>query len=134
MDSVESRFMHNVKKSLKNVKHKVNLHVHKGLSQNILPKLLAGGGAGYFDFIYIDGSHVAPDVLFDAVLSFQLLAKSGVIAFDDYLWITTAHPKDKDYLNHPKIAIDAFVNIFSRKTNVLTWLPLYQLYVQKITD
>jgi predicted O-methyltransferase YrrM len=49
-------------------------------------KLIAEGRQGYFDFIYVDGSHQAPDVLCDALLSFRLLKNNGVIAFDDYLW------------------------------------------------
>ena len=86
MNDIEARFTHNIKKSCEAVKHNVNVHVHKGLTQEQLPKLLAAGGKNFFDFIYIDGSHEAPDVLFDAVLSFQLLRKGGIIAFDDYLW------------------------------------------------
>lgn len=61
-----------------------------------------------FDFIYIDGSHSAPDVLTDACLAFGLLKKGGIMLFDDYLWIDMPH-----ILHRPKVSIDAFVNIFS---------------------
>ena len=39
-----------------------------------------------FDFIYIDASHVAIDVLHDAVMSWQMLDQGGLIVFDDYSW------------------------------------------------
>ena len=37
-----------------------------------------------FDFIYIDGSHVACDVMSDAVLAWKLLKENGIMIFDDY--------------------------------------------------
>jgi hypothetical protein len=46
----------------------------------------AAGGGGLFDFIYIDGSHLRGDVLTDAVLSWQLLGRGGVMVLDDYEW------------------------------------------------
>ena len=39
-----------------------------------------------FDFIYVDGSHHANDVLIDALLAFRCLKKGGIIVFDDYFW------------------------------------------------
>lgn len=39
-----------------------------------------------FDLIYIDGSHDAEDVIFDAFLSFGALKPGGFLIFDDYLW------------------------------------------------
>jgi hypothetical protein len=38
-----------------------------------------------FDLIYIDGSHAAADVLFDAMESYNILNKGGVLFFDDFL-------------------------------------------------
>ena len=67
-----------------------------------------------FDFIYIDGSHTAPDVLTDACIAFGMLKKGGIMLFDDYLW------KDVNgVLHRPKIAVDAFVNIFSDQCEVM---------------
>jgi len=40
----------------------------------------------HFDYISIDGSHEAADVLSDAVLSWPLLKTGGLICFDDYEW------------------------------------------------
>lgn len=83
-----------------------------------------------FDFISIDASHQAPDVLGDAVLAFQLLKRGGVMAFDDYIW-SPMRPGTENPLLLPKIAIDAFTTIFSQKLRILPNLPLYQLYIQK---
>lgn len=63
-----------------------------------------------FDFIYIDGSHTAPDVLTDACMAFGMLNKGGVMLFDDYFWIDEPH-----ILHRPKIAVDTFVNLFSEQ-------------------
>lgn len=132
MSAVEARFLHNARLSIGRAAHRVTLHVHKGSSDLELAKLLADGKRGFFDFIYVDGSHQAPDVLCDAVLSFRLLRKGGYIAFDDYLW-QEPQSKDNDPLRCPKVAIDAFTNIYSRQVRVIQ-ARLYQLYLQKIGD
>jgi len=67
-----------------------------------------------FEFIYIDGSHQAPDVLTDAVMAWQLLAMGGIMIFDDYLWGDPRLP-----LQRPKFSIDAFMNIFGGEINVM---------------
>jgi predicted O-methyltransferase YrrM len=92
---------------------------------------MASGKHGYFDLIYIDGSHQAPDVLTDAVMSFQLLKVGGVMIFDDYLW-TMDKPGFQDVLKMPKPAIDAFLNIFQRKMSIFFGAPIGQLYARKI--
>lgn len=94
------RFCHNTKST----GHVNKVKVCQGTSEQILPKLLASGIL--FDFCYIDGSHCAADVLFDAVLAWKMLRPGGLIIFDDYLWPVY---QDKPLLN-PKLAIDAFVN------------------------
>ena len=63
-----------------------------------------------FDFIYIDGSHVGKDVLTDACMAWPLLKAGGLMVFDDYLW-----GDPRDVLHRPKLAIDAFVNIFGEE-------------------
>ncbi len=137
MSDVETRFHHNTKIAMNKAKKNVQLVPHKEFSDVALSKLITKGKEGYFDFIYIDGSHQAPDVLFDALLSFKLLKKNGVIAFDDYLWQEQL-PQEKlpygtDPIRCPKIAIDAFTNIYCRKLRIIS-IPLHQLYVQKISD
>lgn len=132
MKSVEGRFHYNVQLAIDAVPNAVDLVVHKGPSDESLARLLAGGKRNHFDFIYIDGSHQAPDVLADAVLAFRLLRVGGLLAFDDYLW-SEKLPYGKDPLRCPKPAIDAFVNLYFRRLNVLS-APLTQLYVTKLSD
>ena len=64
---------------------------------------LRGEGAE-FDLVYMDGSHVALDVLRDAVLGWALLRVGGTMLFDDYTW--------KGYMEdcyNPRVAIEAFL-------------------------
>jgi hypothetical protein len=77
-----------------------------------------------FDFIYLDASHRARDVLTDACLAWQVLKPNGLLVFDDYLWGNT-----RDILHRPKMAIDAFVNTHAEE---LSPVHLgYQLIVRK---
>jgi predicted O-methyltransferase YrrM len=128
MAEVESRFQANTTLACERATHPVKLITHKGFSHLCLAHLLAETQGEYFNLVYIDGSHEAPDVLADAVLGFQLLAVGGVMIFDDYLW-----SKDgRNPLRCPKLAIDSFLNINFQKIEILA-LPLYQLYVKKIS-
>ena len=132
MHSVQNRFQHNTRLAMESVAKPVKLEIHQGYSDQCLAELLAEGKKNYFDFIYVDGSHQAPDVLCDAVLGFRLLRVGGVIAFDDYLWAENLS-YGKDPIRCPKPAIDAFTNLYCRKLQIFS-APLYQLYVQKISD
>jgi hypothetical protein len=49
----------------------------------------------------------------------------GLMVFDDYLW----SPSPRDILHRPKIAIDAFVNIFAEEVEIAH--VGYQLVVRK---
>ena len=73
---------------------------------------LAGGPQ--FDFIYVDASHTAPDVLTDACVAWPMLKDNGVMVFDDYLW-----GEQRDVLHRPKLAVDAFTNIFAEQLKPL---------------
>jgi predicted O-methyltransferase YrrM len=130
MPEVELRFNHNVGIAVKMAPHAVSLRKFKKPSTMALAEIIAAAEAP-LDFIYIDGSHQAPDVLSDAVLAFQLLRVGGVLIFDDYLWTMEAAGK-QDPLNMPKLATDSFINIFQRKLRILDRLPIYQLYVEKL--
>ena len=103
----------------------MNLFVHKGFSDIEMSRLLANGKQNYFDFIYIDGSHQAPDVLCDAILGFKLLKVNGFIAFDDYLWQEQL-PYGTDPIRCPKPGIDAFTNIYCRKIQIRN-APIYRI-------
>jgi len=80
-----------------------------------------------FDFIYIDGSHDAKDVLVDAVLAWELLKPSGVIIFDDYAW----HGFDSRLGRHrrPMLAIDAFLEVYTPYAELLH--KEYQVILRK---
>ena len=93
----------------------------KMTSQNYL---ITADEKDYYDFIYIDGSHIAKDVLTDACMAWPLLKKGGIMVFDDYLWGDMSRP------NHvPKPAIDAFVNIFIEELKIVH--TGYQFIVRK---
>ncbi|MFM8754699.1 MAG: class I SAM-dependent methyltransferase [Phenylobacterium sp.] len=133
MSDVERRFDHNVSLAKSRVNVPVNIRKLKKLSQYGLVDVMSEGQYGGFDLIYVDGSHQAPDVLTDAVMSFQLLRVGGVMIFDDYLW-SMDRPGQQDVLKMPKPAIDAFLNIFQRKMSIYTGPPLSQIYARKIAD
>jgi predicted O-methyltransferase YrrM len=132
MGAVEQRFRRNVARAIANAPHKVELTVHKGRSDVHLARLLGSDKGGYFDLVYIDGSHMAADVLCDAVLGFRLLRIGGIMVLDDYLWAEPL-PYGTDPLRCPKPAIDAFINLNIRKLKILR-SPLVQVYVRKLTD
>jgi predicted O-methyltransferase YrrM len=128
MSSVEERFRENTQFALQRTHPQSSLIVHKGRSCDMLAKLIAEKQV--FDFVYIDGSHQAPDVLCDAVMAFQILKVGGIIGFDDYLWFERAG-NGKDVLRSPKIAIDAFTNIYAGKLDFLRSRS-DQVYVRRI--
>lgn len=70
--------------------------------------------AGTYDFIYIDGSHQAPDVLTDACMAWPLLKQGGIMVFDDYLW-----GESRDILHRPRLAVDFFVNTFAESLDIV---------------
>jgi predicted O-methyltransferase YrrM len=78
-----------------------------------------------FDFIYIDGSHIAKDVLTDACMAWPLLKDKGFMVFDDYMW----RPPGFTILQRPKIAVDTFINMFEDEL-IVTHIG-YQLIVRK---
>ena len=78
-----------------------------------------------FDWIYIDGSHKAPDVLTDAVMAFQLLTVGGHMVFDDYMWYDSyrfeewGEAKPPVISSYPKPAIDSFINLFYDQLRII---------------
>jgi hypothetical protein len=71
--------------------------------------------AGRYDFLYVDGSHDAADVLADAVLGWRLLRPGAVLIFDDYEWRYFDDP-----LLCPRLAIDSFLAVFAREAALLS--------------
>ena len=74
MDKIFENFKNNVGNRVKYI---------KGHSHDILMDMITENCK--FDFIYVDGSHMARDVLFDAILADRLLVPEGIMLFDDYL-------------------------------------------------
>lgn len=127
MEAVERRFDKNILTALaKTGVSAGDIHKIKGSSLYTLAHQLRWlpTPSQRFDFIYIDGSHEAPDVLTDAVLAWPLLHYGGIMVFDDYLWGDPRLP-----LGRPKIAIDAFMNIFGGEINVMH--ISYQVVIKK---
>jgi hypothetical protein len=115
--SIEQRFDHNV--GLAGGARKVIKIVgQSGDALRTLPR-------SAYDYIYIDGSHVAADVLEDAVLSWPLLKRGGLMTFDDYQWNGDPNP-----LNRPGLAVDAFLAVF--KTRYKLVHKGYQVTVEKL--
>ncbi|MBD0390730.1 MAG: class I SAM-dependent methyltransferase, partial [Nostoc sp. C3-bin3] len=111
----------------------------KGVSQEVLRLLPINS----YNLVYIDGSHLASDVLEDAVLSWRLVKTGGIIIFDDYdlvyLRVFSCGYKDgvmngysyKSSLN-ANVGIDAFLKIFEDKIKILH--KDHQVIVEKISD
>jgi len=104
--SMEERFTYNIQEV--GGAHKVKKLI--GCSQKMLRSLPFSA----FDFIYIDGSHKAVNVLEDAILSWPLLKEGGLLTFDDYDW-----ERDPNPINRPKLAIDAFLSVFETHYNLI---------------
>lgn len=115
LTNLKNRFLENIQE------YQENVEVIVGKSQEILRRFRGP----QFDFIYIDGSHVAFDVLQDAVLVFDLLKYNGILAFDDYQWNGKG-----DQLDHPQIAIDAFLTVFADQFEILE--KNYQLFLKRV--
>jgi predicted O-methyltransferase YrrM len=123
MGTVEERFDHNIA-LLENKFSDLHISKSKGASYYRLAEEVASGGTDDYDFIYIDGSHIAKDVLTDACMAWPLLKPKGIMVFDDYVW-----GDPRDILHRPKVAIDAFTNIFAEEVEVIH--VGYQLVVRK---
>lgn len=110
-------------------KWKDKIAIIVGKSQEILPVTINRiniQNKEIFDFIYVDGSHIAEDVFQDCNNSFELLKVNGIMAIDDYLWNgVTGKPEDT-----PKPGIDKFLFIHTNNYNLL--LKEYQVWIQKV--
>lgn len=116
LDSLEARFRSNVSQC----EHVSKLRIIKARSDEALMGLRKEGAQ--FDFIYIDASHVAIDVLQDAVLSWPMLSLHGTMVFDDFTW----KGYNEDYYN-PRIAIMSFLQcaaptLQTRETESQMWV------------
>jgi predicted O-methyltransferase YrrM len=95
-----------------------------GASQTVLRSLIPNS----YHLAYIDGSHVASDVLEDALLTWRLVKIGGLIIFDDYGYVFPEGVNE----DPPRVAIDAFMSIFKKKIKVIH--QGYQIFIEKIAD
>lgn len=121
-DDIDATFDSNVKAS--GLSHRINKL--KGDSKVVLRKL-----DKKFDLVYIDGSHVAKDVLVDAVLAWDLVRPGGIIIFDDYGFRRSSDDNQSMALV-PRLAVDAFLSAFQHHIDVLH--QDYQVIVRKRTE
>ncbi|MUL35553.1 class I SAM-dependent methyltransferase [Gloeocapsopsis dulcis] len=115
--SIEERFDFNINKT--GCPEKVKKIV--GNSKEVLKTL----PLNYYDLLYIDGSHLACDVLEDAVMSWGLVKVGGTIVFDDYDFTFADNPAQ-----NTKVAIDSFITVFSHKLKIIH--QGYQVIIEKI--
>jgi predicted O-methyltransferase YrrM len=112
----EMRFDHNMKLC----SGQARLEKRPGRSEAVLPQLERSS----FDLIYVDGSHDAPFVLWDAMLSWELLKPGGILFFDDYDWGSERPPERR-----PKLAIDLFLSSHAGRYDLLR--QGYQVVIEK---
>jgi predicted O-methyltransferase YrrM len=65
-----------------------------------------------FDLIFVDGSHLAPDVLNDLCQSYRCVRQNGLIIADDYSW-------ENQRSDCPRVAIEAFLTCFKGRVRTL---------------
>lgn len=117
--STEDRFDYNIQQT--GASHR--MEKLKGNSHELLRSL----SLSQYDFIYIDGSHVAKDVLEDAVLAWPLLKTGGLLTFDDYQW-----QQDPDPRRCPQLGIDAFLQVYEGHYQIIN--KAYQITLEKSED
>jgi len=93
---------------------------YKNKSIDVLPNILSNGLK--FDIIYVNGSFLPEDIMFDALMSSKLLADGGMLIFDNYLGGGITYPIKK--------VIDSFID----KLNPQEWRIAghwHQMFLQK---
>lgn len=76
------------------------------------------------DFIYIDGDHRASAVYIDAINSFTLCKKNGIILFDDYTW------GEQYGEESTRNGVDKFLKEYNGKYETL--INAYQYMIRKL--
>jgi len=79
-----------------------------------------------FDFVYIDGSHLAEEVYCDAVSSYKKLSNKGIIAFDDYMWNIKEDPDKIPHHSINKFILNHNVKkIIDENSNIAPWPQMW---------
>jgi SAM-dependent methyltransferase len=107
----------------------------RGKSVDVLPDFDARAA----DVVYVDGSHIARDVLSDLMLAWRTLKPGGVLICDDYELNhgVEFHGEQLVYvevpgLARPKMAIDAFLTCFEGTYRLLH--KEWQVIVEKTAE
>jgi predicted O-methyltransferase YrrM len=124
-DSYWRKFEANVLRS----PHARKVSVTVSASLPFLTRFVATGER--VDFVYIDGSHRAAEVLEDLVLAFHATRPGGIIICDDYLKGVRGGDLT---LGSPKLAVDTFTTIYRDRLDIPWGQPLYQVAMIKIAD
>ena len=117
LDNLHSRYLSNVEQYLPKI------YTWRDRSIDVLKKILYK-----FDFIIIDGSHQAKNVIVDLVLGFHQLNSGGIMFMDDYTWCL--NNPERRIEDIPKTAIDLFLSTF-RHEYKLIHLSLRTICIQK---
>ncbi len=102
--------------------HGDRVKLHVGSSLEVLSRMLAEGMRESFDMVFVDGSHLAADVMTDAALAWPLLKPGGTLVFDDFQW-----GNDRPPHRRPREAILAFEAAFVEKL-VPLWTGYQRIY------
>lgn len=94
-----------------------------GDSKNVMRSLSLNN----YDMLYIDGSHLACNILTDAVLGWGLVKVGGLVIFDDYGFMVFDNLDEIDFKvpddfyleQQPKTGIDAFLKVFSKQLKII---------------
>lgn len=121
-------YWQNFKHNVVDPAHGARVEVHRGYSFSFLSRFVAEGRT--CDFVYVDGSHRAADVLEDLILGFRALKPGGLLICDDYLG--GAGSNADVTLGSPKAAVDAFTTLYRDRLDFLHWG--YQVAVAKVAD
>ena len=114
MGAVFRRFQTNIELAMGKFDRKRFALPWRSDSLTYLGAAIGEGNQRPYDFIYIDGSHIAKDVLTDACMAWPLLKPNGIMVFDDYMW---GNPRD--VLHRPKMAIDSFSTTFAEELDIV---------------
>jgi len=107
---LEKTFKHNISF----FEDRIDFHIYKGYSQQVLPQLYTLGNK--YDFIYIDASHKADDTFVDAYWAHKMLNNGGLLIFDDWGW---KDPRDLSPNNSPEMGIRQFMTLYSQDYKML---------------
>jgi cephalosporin hydroxylase len=108
---------------------------HKRASAEVLPTFARSSA----NIVYVDGCHLAKDVLTDIVLAWPILAAGGILVCDDYELEQgmefhdgfDSYPIDPPPKG-PKVAVDAFLSCFEHKYRIL--FKGWQVLIEKTSE